>query len=221
MARRTQATLLRRLFFPVLPVAALLLAGCGGGDSATTGTSATTTTTESTTTTAESSSTTSATTTESSSTTGESQGEDETLRSGPASEAEPGLRFDYGAVTGFETVDARTWISFDRWSFGIDKQQGVQLLEEPRYELATDWHGGMNDNDRIRMYPLGPDVSILLLTQEAFDVACGAVEGPVPDFVEADLNELLASAGDSRGAIVSLTFAPNGDVILIRDQRGC
>ncbi|MEM8924961.1 MAG: hypothetical protein AAGD35_15760, partial [Actinomycetota bacterium] len=73
---------------------------------------------------------------------------------GPVNEAEDGIRFDYGVVERIEEVDGTVWIWFDRSGFGPDQLSGLDHQVEPRYELASDFHGGENVNPRLRTFPL-------------------------------------------------------------------
>ena len=136
-------------------------------------------------------------------------------RDTPVNQAEQGLRFDYGGVVGFERVDGVDWIWFDRYSFA--DSQGTELSEEPRWEMATDWHGGANVNPRLRSYPLAPDARILEIDPGDYEAACADLDLPW-EFIDSDVVALLENG---TGSLASLTFNDELQVVLIRDQRGC
>ncbi len=142
-----------------------------------------------------------------------------TLADGPVNQAESGLKYDYGLIVSYEIVDGDTWISFDRGAFGINQLQGTALDFEPRYEMATDFHGGLNQNPRLRTYRLANDFQVLELDPDTFEAGCSADPVDV-NYVESDLDLLLATAYED-GSLVSLTFDSQVEVVLIRDQRGC
>ncbi len=139
-------------------------------------------------------------------------------------QAEDELRFDYGMIERVEIVAGVTWIWFDRWTFGagLDAngntiiQQGVELTEEPRWELASDWHGRGNANPRLRRYPLASDASVLELDPDDIVEVCGGNFTHPYEFVETDAATLARHNGLS-----SLTFNTDGAVTLVRDQRAC
>ncbi len=146
-------------------------------------------------------------------------------------QAEEGLRYDYGEIERVEVVGGVTWVWFDRWTFGIGLDdaggyttlQGVQHVVEPRWELATDWHGGGNMNPRQRRYPLSPSVSVLEIFPGAFDAVCGG-ETDTAGFLESDAatffeSDIATVAGHRR--LSSLTFNPDGEATLVRDQGNC
>ncbi len=128
-------------------------------------------------------------------------------------QAESGLRFDYGEIERVETVGDVTWIWFDRWTFAT--LQGTELTEEPRWEMATDWHGGGNVNPRQRRYPLASEATVLEIDPVDFVEACGDLDLPWA-FVQTDIETLAGHA-----SLASLTFNADGEVTLARDQRGC
>ncbi|MGH1492124.1 MAG: hypothetical protein ACRBK7_22495 [Acidimicrobiales bacterium] len=136
-----------------------------------------------------------------------------TTQASMINQAEPELRFDYGEIDRFERVDGVDWIWFDRHGFG--DQQGVELQVEPRYEMATDWHGGGNVNPKLRSYPLASNVNILELDPGDFVAGCADLSLDW-DFIESDLASIKAL-----DSLVSLTFNENNQVTLIRDQRAC
>jgi len=131
----------------------------------------------------------------------------------PENEAEPTLRFDFGAIVGTSIEADVTWIRFDRYQVG-DGANGPDLTAEVRLEGATDLSWA-NENARFRWYPLADDVEVLELEADWFNRLC---EGEPLDveFVPSSLNRLLAL--DAR--LVSLTFV-DGEVTRIRDQRSC
>lgn len=141
------------------------------------------------------------------------------IGSEPINQAEPNLQYDYGFVESFETINGQVWISFDRSGFGEDQLSGPDLDFEPRYELATDFHGGLNVNPTLRTYPLAANASVLLLNPSTFEQTCAGEESEVP-YLESDLVTLVSYAY-SDGALVSLTFDERQEVSLVRDQRGC
>lgn len=138
----------------------------------------------------------------------------ETGRGPMINQAEPELRFDYGEIVRYERVQGVGWIWFDRHSFG--ELQGPELGEEPRWEMATDWHGGGNVNPSLRAYPLAPEARTLEIDPADFKVACADLSLPW-DFVDSDVPTLLAHDWH----LASLTFDEDHRVVLIRDQRGC
>lgn len=129
-------------------------------------------------------------------------------------EAEPDLRFDYGEIVRFERVDGVDWIWFDRYTFG--DLQGPELSEEPRWEMATDWHGGGNANPRLRTYPLAPEARILELDPDDYEAGCADL-GLTWDFIDSSVSSLL----ENDFGLVSLSFDTDNSVVLIRDQRVC
>ncbi len=133
----------------------------------------------------------------------------------PVNQAEAGLRFDYGGIVRYERVDGVAWIWFDRYTFG--DLQGVELTEEPRWEMATDWHGGDNVNPRLRSYPLAPGARTLEIDPADFEAACADLNLPW-DFIESDVPALLTNG---TAPLASLSFDADHRVVLIRDQRGC
>ncbi len=137
--------------------------------------------------------------------------------SSPVNEAEQGLRFDFGDIVRVEEVDGVEWIWFDRSGFGEEQLQGLELTSEPRYELATDWHGGQNLNPRLRSYPLAPNAEVIQIDPQIIEQACGpdGVSGPV--FIDSDVATMLAANAN----LVSLTFDGQRRVTLVRDQMGC
>ena len=139
-----------------------------------------------------------------------------TAESGPdamINQAESDLRFDYGQIMRAETVDGTNWIWFDRWSFA--DQAGPELDEEPRYEMATDWHGGANVNPKLRAYPLAPNVQVLELDPDDYVAGCEDLSLSW-DFIDSDVQTLI-----DLEALVSLSFDANNAVLLVRDQRTC
>lgn len=131
----------------------------------------------------------------------------------PVNEAEPTLRFDFGAIVGTSIEGDSSWIQFDRYQLG-DGVNGPDLTDEVRIEGATDlvW---ANENSRFRWYPLAPGVEVLELEADWFNLLCDGEPADV-EFVATSLNRLLAL--DAR--LVSLTFV-NQEVVRIRDQRSC
>ncbi len=127
--------------------------------------------------------------------------------------AEPGLNFDFGEILAVTDQDGVSWITFDRHRFG--ELAGLELTAEPRYELATDFHGGGTLSADPRTYPVASDASILIIEDEVFDLACGSEE-LLEVFVASSLDDIAAV-----DAVVSLTFNEAGQVVGIRDQRGC
>jgi len=198
----------------------LLAAGCSSSstqtDAAPPGTQATTTSTTARPTTLTSAASTSASTTSAATTTTTTTvASSATTQLEPlTNQAEPGLRFDYGDIVRFERVDGVDWIWFDRYTFG--DSQGVELVEEPRWEMATDWHGGGNVNPLVRTYPLAPGATTLEIDPTDFELACGDLTLPW-EFIDSDVLTLL----EGGAAIVSLTFDAQNRVVLIRDQRTC
>ncbi len=132
-------------------------------------------------------------------------------------QAEPDLRFDFGDIVRIEQVDGVDWIWFDRSGFGEDQIQGPEHQSEPRYELATDWHGGINVNPKLRTYPLAPEVQVLQIDPEALKRSCAFEEFSGPTFIESDVPTMLAAGADR----VSLSFDEQVRVILVRDQMNC
>lgn len=133
----------------------------------------------------------------------------------PTNEAESNLQFDYGKIDRFQTINGVDWIWFDRWSFGSDQLAGPELQSEPRWELASDWHGGGNVNPRLRAYPLAPDADVLVIDAGVYDAVCGG-DNVTGQFNASDLASLVALDG-----LTSLTFDDNQHIVLVRDQRGC
>jgi hypothetical protein len=133
---------------------------------------------------------------------------------GPANDAEVGLRFDIGAVTGTGSTGGTRWIRFDRFQF-FDLQ-GPELVEEPRYELATD-ACCRNDNPALRTYVLDDDVEVLRIDPEAFEVVCGGEFDHPWDYQVTGLDQLLVDGS----VFASLTFGDDGEVVRIREQTGC
>ncbi len=135
----------------------------------------------------------------------------------PPNQAEPGLLFDYGDIVRIERIGDVDWIWFDRTGFTEEQLQGTDLRSEPRYELATDWHGGVNTNPALRTYPLAPGAQVLQIDPETIEAACAGAPFPGTEFIESDVATMLAI--DSRR--VSLTFDDDYRVVLVRDQMGC
>ncbi|MEM8924080.1 MAG: hypothetical protein AAGD35_11315, partial [Actinomycetota bacterium] len=139
---------------------------------------------------------------------------------GPVNEAEDGIRFDYGIVERIEDVDGTVWIWFDRSGFGPDQLSGLDHQVEPRYELASDFHGGENVNPRLRTFPLADGAAILLLNPVIAEAVCAGdqtdAEEPFEAFTAATV---LAEGWQER--TVSLTFNDSGEVTIVRDQTGC
>lgn len=172
---------------------------------------ATTASTASTSTTEPTAGTTAASSTTPSSTTASSTAQEP---AGPANDAEAGLRFDIGAVTGTGSTGGTRWIRFDRFQF-FDLQ-GPQLVDEPRYELATD-ACCRNDNPALRTYVLDDDVEVLRIDPEAFEIVCAGEFDHPWDYQATGLDQLLADGS----VFASLTFGDDGEVVRIREQTGC
>lgn len=103
-------------------------------------------------------------------------------------QVEPDLRFDYGEIIRYERVDGVDWVWFDHYSFG--KRQGSELESEPRWEMATDWHGGSSLNARLRTYPLASEARTLEV-----DIGLAACDdlNLTWDFIDSDISTLLAN----------------------------
>lgn len=206
----------RNLFLAAAAVLVVALIGAGlvlrsAGDDDTTGV-ASDDTSEQVDDTAASTATTRATTGDSADTTAGDDGPD------LVNEAEDGLRYDYGIVERMEEVDGTVWIWFDRAGFGEEQLAGLDHQVEPRYELASDWHGGENTNSRLRTFPLADDADILLLNPVAIEEVCagGQAEEPFEAFTP---GAVLADGWQE--LTVSLTFNDSGEVTAIRDQTSC
>lgn len=144
---------------------------------------------------------------------------------GPTNQAEDGLRFDLGTIAEVFTADGRTWIAFDRYQVDGTGAQGTDLDEEPDYALGTDLAPFISENDRLRTYRLAADVEVLGFPD--VDAACAQVWGwdqSSDDEVEGLPYEAVGTAFLPTLVdrfFVTLTFDDQGEVVRVRDQRGC
>jgi hypothetical protein len=127
-------------------------------------------------------------------------------------QAEAGLLFDVGSVGLYFEADGAQWIGFDRFQ-SVDGTQGTSWTVEPIYAAATD-SGFLNENPQLRNYRLAPGVQFLEIAN--LDQAC--------DDFDADVTWVAVSqerfAAVDPG-LVTLTFDNSGDVVRLRDNRGC
>lgn len=142
-----------------------------------------------------------------------------TTEPGLVNEAEAGLRFDFGIVERMEEVDGTVWIWFDRVSFTEEQLAGLDHQVEPRYELASDFHGGENVSTRLRTFPLADDATILLLDPAIAEAVCAGEESNTDPFEAFTVSPGLAEGWQP--LTVSLTFDEGGEVTTVRDQTGC
>jgi hypothetical protein len=138
---------------------------------------------------------------------------DESSTSGQTvNQAEAGLLFDVGSVGLYFEADGAQWIGFDRFQ-SVDGTQGTSWTVEPIYAAATD-SGFLNENPQLRNYRLAPGVQFLEIAN--LDQAC--------DDFDADVTWVAVSqerfAAVDPG-LVTLTFDNSGDVVRLRDNRGC
>jgi len=159
------------------------------------------------------------------STTSTTTGDDDTFTTVEAdspelvNEAEGDIRFDYGIIERMEEIDGTVWIWFDRVGFGPDQVTGPDHQAEPRYELASDWHGGENVNPRLRTFPLANDAEVLLLNPAVIEVVCGGGRTDEESYDVFVPQNVIAEGFESLAA--SLTFNDSGEVSLVRDQTNC
>lgn len=136
-----------------------------------------------------------------------------------ANDAESNLRFDVGSIEGTVELDGVHWISFDRFQ-DLEGRNGTDWNTEPLYAAATDANF-INQNPRLRNFPLSPSVDVLLMAN--LDAVC--LWWFDPDAGEREIRwESVGVAGVGNMVdqyFVSLTFDGAGNVIRIRDQRGC
>ncbi len=160
-------------------------------------------------------------TTTSSTTTASTSEESTTTEQDPGAvnDAEDGLRFDVGHITSIEDVDGVTFIQFDRYQ-GYDDNSvlisGVELQEEYIIGAITDWPF-INENPKLRSYPVAPSAQVLITSQDWLvgqDEFCGGDSSQigvpiefVPTVLETGLSGVVASlVFDNLGWVTSVRF---------------
>ncbi len=138
---------------------------------------------------------------------------------GTVNDAEDGLRFDVGHITSIEDIDGVTFIQFDRYQ-GYNENlvliSGVELQEEYIIGAITDWPF-INENPKLRSYPVTPSAQVLITSQDWLagqDEFCGGDSSQigvpiefVPTVLETGLSGVVASlAFDNLGWVTSLRF---------------
>ncbi len=136
-----------------------------------------------------------------------------------ANDAESNLRFDVGSIEETIEIDGVYWISFDRFQ-DLEGRNGTDWDTEPLYAAATDANF-INQNPRLRNFPLSPAVDVLYMSNHEavclwwFDEEAGDDEIRWESVGTAGLGDMVGEY------FVSLTFDSDGNVVRIRDQRGC
>ncbi len=142
---------------------------------------------------------------------------------GTVNDAEDGLRFDVGHITSIEDIDGVTFIKFDRYQ-GYDNNSdlvsGVELQEEYIIGAITDWPF-INENPKLRSYPVAPSAQVLITSQDWLagqDEFCGGDSSQigvpivfVPTVLETGLS----------GSVASLVFDNLGWVTSVRFMLAC
>ncbi len=138
---------------------------------------------------------------------------------GTVNDAEDGLRFDVGHITSIEDVDGVTFIQFDRYQ-GYDDNSvlvsGVELQEEYIIGAITDWPF-INENPKLRSYPVAPSARVLITSQDWLagqDEFCGGDSSQigipiafVPTVLETGLSGIVTSlVFDNLGWVTSIRF---------------
>lgn len=138
-------------------------------------------------------------------------------------DAEPGLQYDIGSITEMQDIEGTKVISFDRFQVYNDNGDlvsGTELSTEFSLGASTDWPF-VNENPKLRSYPLAPSVATFVTSDEWLDGQddfCGgdgSKAGDPEEFTPAPLESAIG------GPVVSLTFNEYGWVSAIKVMLGC
>ncbi len=133
------------------------------------------------------------------------------------SDAEEGLVYDVGQIVAKSSIDGQRIIEFDR--FQLDGKSGTDFAEEPVIAGYTD-SGWINENSRLRVFPLADDVDLLGINPDWEDGQDGCGDGSrLGEPVVYDSVKLDFFIGTNR--FVALTFDASGLVTRVRDISGC
>lgn len=141
-------------------------------------------------------------------------------------QAEPGLRFDFGALARIDEIDGVWWIWFDRYS--VAGASGVDLDGPFSAAFASDAPPIGNVNPGLRTYRLAANATVRLIDPVAYEVICGGEGRPDEPFfftstlddLPSDLSRISPYWWDGT-MLASLEFNEAGEVSVLSDSRGC